>query len=284
MMTSSPRLRSSPKIIVSFDSDALRVIAISSASHPKSRASSRRTLSIRGSSTPHMCSTGSSFENRRSRIICSSTWLGAGLQPPLFRFTIVRSRSNARWISAQYASSSVICCARARRRNASARRTGSLTIGSAALAPFTEPRNARRSGMGEPRFGTEGRWCWWWLVASDEQRSPRATRHAPLSPNPHHLHELLIHPLRVRVARADRRRRAVLEMVAQQLASHAPQRFLHRRDLHEDVGAVPFLLDHLLQPSHLSLDAPEPLLIPLLDGGVYRHGLAIIAGATAATG
>ena len=95
-------------IMISFDSDALRVIAISSGSHPNSLARSRRTLSTRGSSTRHMCSTGSSFENRRSRIIASSTWLGVGLQPPLFRLIIVRSESNARWISAQYDSSSAI--------------------------------------------------------------------------------------------------------------------------------------------------------------------------------
>jgi hypothetical protein len=45
-----------------------------------------------------MWSTGSSFENRRSRISCSSTCDGAGLHPPLFRLIIVRSRSKARWI------------------------------------------------------------------------------------------------------------------------------------------------------------------------------------------
>ena len=34
----------------------------------------------------HMCCTGISFEKRRSRIMASRTWAGAGLQPPLFRF------------------------------------------------------------------------------------------------------------------------------------------------------------------------------------------------------
>ncbi len=77
------------------------MIAISSGSQPNSRASSRRTLSMRGSSSRHMCWTGSSFEKRRSRIICSSTCVGAGLTPPLFRLISVRSRSNARWISVQ---------------------------------------------------------------------------------------------------------------------------------------------------------------------------------------
>ena len=94
--------------MISLASLALRVIAISSTSQPNSRASSRRTLSTRGSSTRHMCSTGSSLVKRRSRIIASSTWLGVGLTPPLLRLIIVRSASNARWISPQYASSSAI--------------------------------------------------------------------------------------------------------------------------------------------------------------------------------
>jgi spore maturation protein CgeB len=93
--------RSKLKIIVSFDSEALRVIAISSGSQPNSLASSRLTLSIRGSSTPHMCSTGTSFEKRRSRIIASSTCDGVGLTPPLLRLMSVLSASNARWISPQ---------------------------------------------------------------------------------------------------------------------------------------------------------------------------------------
>ncbi len=88
-------------MIVSLASEALRTIAISSGSQPKLFARSRRTLSMRGSSVCHMWMTGSSFEKRRSRIICSSTWVGVGLQPPLFRFTMERSQSNARWISPQ---------------------------------------------------------------------------------------------------------------------------------------------------------------------------------------
>jgi len=60
-------------IMISLASEALRVIAISSGSQPNSLARSRLTLSMRGSSTRHICSTGSSFENLRSRIIASST-------------------------------------------------------------------------------------------------------------------------------------------------------------------------------------------------------------------
>ena len=43
-----------PKISVSSDSEALRVMAISSGSQPNSAASSRRHDSMRGSSTVHM--------------------------------------------------------------------------------------------------------------------------------------------------------------------------------------------------------------------------------------
>ncbi len=86
---------------VSSDSEALRVIAISSGSQPNSAARSRRQLSMRGSSTVHMWYTGISLENRRSWIIAFRTWAGAGLQPPLFRLTSVRSTSNACAISNQ---------------------------------------------------------------------------------------------------------------------------------------------------------------------------------------
>ena len=40
--------------------------------------------------------TGISLENRRSRIIGSRTWVGAGQQPPLLRLISVRSMSKAR--------------------------------------------------------------------------------------------------------------------------------------------------------------------------------------------
>ncbi len=92
--------------MVSFASEAFRVIANSSASQPNSAARLVRTDSTRGSSVRHMCSTGNSFENRRSRISWSSTTVGDGLTPPLLRLIIVGSPSNARWITAQYSSSS----------------------------------------------------------------------------------------------------------------------------------------------------------------------------------
>jgi hypothetical protein len=41
---------------------------------------------------------------------------------------------------------------------------------------------------------------------------------------------------------------------------------VHRRDLHEDVGAVAVLLDHLLQPAHLALDQPQSADVARLRG------------------
>ena len=71
-------------------------------------------------------------------------------------------------------------------------------------------------------------------------------------------------------AAADGRRRAVLQVVAEELAGHAPERFLHRGQLHEDVGAVAVLVDHPLQPAHLPLDAAQAHEVALLDGRVHR--------------
>ena len=66
-------------------SDAFRVIAISSGSHPNSAANSRRTLSARGSNSRHRCGTGAVFVYRVSRSIASNTVVGVGLKPAEFR-------------------------------------------------------------------------------------------------------------------------------------------------------------------------------------------------------
>src|ERR1043166_3632388 len=143
---------------VRFDSDALRVTAISSESAPNSFANPSRTLSIRGSRIRAMCSTGSSLEKRMSRIICSSAIAGAGLDQPLLRLTSVSSRVNARRISAQYNSSSAIesgelepaiSVARLKWRNAD-----ELSIGAAMPAANMCWTNARRSVM-TPSSGSE---------------------------------------------------------------------------------------------------------------------------------
>src|SRR6476469_8211636 len=157
-------------IMISFASEALRVIAISSVSQPNSLARSRLTLSTRGSSTRHMCSTGSSLENRRSLIIASSTWLGVGLQPPLLRLIIVRSESNARWISAQYVSSSASAVgdrspamelARKRDRIACSRNTGCVARPAAA----SPERNSRLVVISASVRG--------WVGAQKKERPPR---------------------------------------------------------------------------------------------------------------
>src|SRR3954470_7053138 len=73
----------------------------------------------------------------------------------------------------------------------------------------------------------------------------------------HEIDDLIVHPLRFVAARSDRSRRAVLEVVAQQLAAHSAQRFLNRRDLGENVRAVAVVVDHLLESADLAFDAPQ---------------------------
>ena len=70
----------------------------------------------------------------------------------------------------------------------------------------------------------------------------------------------------------------------QQRAAHAPQRLLHRGHLHQDVGAVALLLDHLLQAAHLALDPPEPGEHRALDLGIHRHGVGAVPGTAAGAG
>src|SRR5690606_11794681 len=92
--------------------------------------------------------------------------------------------------------------------------------------------------------------------------------HAPV----HQIDQLVVHRLRLLVPRADRCRCAVLQVVAHQLAAHAAQRLVHRRDLRHDVRAVAVLLHHALEPADLPLDAAQPLQIAVLDARVHRDG------------
>src|SRR6266487_2502164 len=64
-------------------------------------------------------------------------------------------------------------------------------------------------------------------------------------------------------------------MIAHQGASDGAQGFLHRRDLNHDVCTVALLLDHLLQPPDLALDAAQPCQVRCLDGRVNCYGLAL---------
>src|SRR5262245_40125874 len=70
----------------------------------------------------------------------------------------------------------------------------------------------------------------------------------------------------------------MLEVVPHQLAAHGSQRFLDGGDLDEDVRAITVLLDHLLQASHLALDAAQTLEVAVLDAGIDSHRLAFSHG------
>lgn len=90
----------------------------------------------------------------------------------------------------------------------------------------------------------------------------------------HHFYELVIHRLRVFVARSDRVGCAMFEVIAHELARHAPQRLVYRRHLREDVGTIAILFDHLLEAAHLPFDPPQSLEIAAFDVRVdtVRHG------------
>src|ERR1700686_4746244 len=72
-------------------------------------------------------------------------------------------------------------------------------------------------------------------------------------------------------ARADRLGHAMLGVVGQQLERNALERGAGRVGLGEDIDAVPILLDHFLDTSHLSLDAAQPRLDLLLVLRVTWH-------------
>ena len=64
----------------------------------------------------------------------------------------------------------------------------------------------------------------------------------------------------------------MLQVIAQQLPPDPAQRFLDRRDLRDDVGAVAILLHHFLQAADLSLDAAQPLHVRVLDRRIDGDG------------
>jgi len=53
-------------------------------------------------------------------------------------------------------------------------------------------------------------------------------------------------------------KRALLQVIADELPRNAFESFLNGSDLHEDVGATTVLLDHLLQTADLAFDSPQP--------------------------
>jgi len=73
-------------------------------------------------------------------------------------------------------------------------------------------------------------------------------------------------------------------VVSKQRLTDSAQGFLYRRDLDQDIGAIPVLLHHLLQPSDLPFDAPQPPQVRCFDLRIYSHGLARRRNRAGATG
>src|SRR5690606_19203313 len=71
----------------------------------------------------------------------------------------------------------------------------------------------------------------------------------------------------------DRLRNAMAQMVPQQLTADTAQRFVHRRNLRQHIGAVTILFDHFLNPAHLALDPLEPCQVFRLEFGFHFHRL-----------
>ena len=71
-------------------------------------------------------------------------------------------------------------------------------------------------------------------------------------------------------------------MVSHELTARAAKGLLHRRDLQQNVGAVAFRLDHILQAAHLALDARETFehgsLDRRIDSGRFASGLTGAGG------
>src|ERR1700744_6052019 len=55
------------------------------------------------------------------------------------------------------------------------------------------------------------------------------------------------------------------QVIAHQRASDGAKRLLRRRDLHQNVGAIPLFFHHALNAAHLPLNAAEPPKIRSLD-------------------
>jgi hypothetical protein len=81
---------------------------------------------------------------------------------------------------------------------------------------------------------------------------------SPLGPR-QHVHQLgHLAPLLVGVAARDCVLDAMRDVIAQNLFLDAPERGAHRRDLRDDVEAIPVILDHAGEAAHLPFDPPEP--------------------------
>ena len=71
---------------------------------------------------------------------------------------------------------------------------------------------------------------------------------------------------------------AMPDVLIEQAYSDALQRFRDRTDLGEDVDAIRVLIDHALQPAHLTFDPLEALQVTVLVHGVpVDRGCAFVA-------
>jgi hypothetical protein len=61
----------------------------------------------------------------------------------------------------------------------------------------------------------------------------------------------------------------VPQVIPHQLPADGAKRFVDRRDLREDVGAVAILSDHLLESTRLAFDSPQTLEVARLHVRVY---------------
>src|SRR5687767_9242569 len=77
--------------------------------------------------------------------------------------------------------------------------------------------------------------------------------------------------VRGRAALGDGLADAVLEVLVEQIERHRLQRPGRGGDLGEDVDAVVVVLDHPLQPAHLTLDAPQAPQMVVLVVAVAVH-------------
>ena len=69
---------------------------------------------------------------------------------------------------------------------------------------------------------------------------------------------------------------AVVDVILQDLEAGAFERRLHGGDLRQDVYAVAVVVDHPLDPAHLTFDPVQPLLQPVLVVAA-RHACASFA-------
>ena len=76
----------------------------------------------------------------------------------------------------------------------------------------------------------------------------------------------------------------MLEMVLHQPAPHGPERFLHGRELHQDIGAILVSVHHALQAANLPLDAAKAAEVRRLDLRIDADRLSVRLGRTAAWG